>query len=130
MRVVVALWVLGVAACHDGRVTIELDVPAATALDPLLDADLLTLDGLVDGENVYSSTIDVPERGEPLRFAEIPVRDDVWFELSASTIAGRVVGFGRPSEPFDITGGGQYDTMVHSLGRTVVMSGITLERRQ
>jgi hypothetical protein len=106
VRVVVALWVIGLAACpacHDGRVTLDLDVPTAPQLDPLLDADLLTLDGIVDGENVYSSTIDVPERGAPLHFAEVPVRDDVWFELSASTIAGRVVGFGRSSESFDIT---------------------------
>ncbi len=91
-------------ACHDGSVRLELDVPASDALDPLAGAQAITLsakDGA--GARVFSATIDVPERGAALGFGEVPVRDDLWFELQASAAAGRVVGFGRSTTAIDVS---------------------------
>ncbi|HUQ04881.1 MAG TPA: hypothetical protein VM261_20405 [Kofleriaceae bacterium] len=90
-------------ACHDGRVRLELSAPAAEDLDPLRDADELTLIGLADGDEVYASTIAAPARGAGLAFDEVPVRDELWFELRATAAAGRVVGFGRAREAVDVS---------------------------
>jgi hypothetical protein len=95
---------LAFPACHDGHVTLSLVIPSTPGLDPLRDADLLTLDGLSSGATVYSSTISAPpRRGDPLEFADVPTGDDLRFELRAATAAGRVVGFGRSNQSFDIT---------------------------
>ncbi|MBZ0231544.1 MAG: hypothetical protein K8M05_04280, partial [Deltaproteobacteria bacterium] len=103
MRAGIAIWVIALGGCHDGRVRVELSAPAADALDPLRGAEELTLVARAGGDEVYASTIDVPERGAGLAFAEVPVRDDLWFEVRATAAAGRVVGFGRATEAVDVT---------------------------
>lgn len=94
-RLAVLLGAVALAGCHGGRVTLELDLPAAGPLDPLAGADELTLTARAGGVRTYAATIVAPARGATLDFGEVPVGDDVWFELHATTAAGRVVGYGK-----------------------------------
>ncbi len=102
MRALTAIGVIALGACHEGRVRLELSAPAAAELDPQRGAESLTLVALAEGREVYASTIDVPARGEALGFGEVPVRDELWFEVRATAAAGRVVGFGRATEAVDV----------------------------
>lgn len=103
MRSLAVVWGVALAACHDGRVVLELQLPERAELDPLRDADTLTLDVLRGGETVHSATIEVPARGAGLDFGDIPVGEGVQFEVRASTEAGRVVGFGRSVEAIEVS---------------------------
>jgi hypothetical protein len=88
------------AACgHDGRVALSLDLPDDAALDPLVGVEAMTLTARSGGEITEASTIAYPG---PLAFGEVSVGEGVELELAATSVSGRLIGFGRAA-PVDVT---------------------------
>jgi len=93
--------VLVLAACgDDGVVYLQLDLPADPALDPFDDrlADL-TLTASAGGEQLLSTTT-VAGDGR-LELGQVPVAEQVSFELAGRARSGRMLAFGR-SAPVDV----------------------------
>jgi len=97
------LLLTALAGCgDDGSVVIQLDLPDAESLDPL-DGRVaeLTVTAAAGGEQLFSATAPVVV-GEPLELGQVPVADQVRFELAGAAASGRVIAFGRSGALVDV----------------------------
>jgi hypothetical protein len=105
---------LALACGEDGTVRLRVELPADGTLSPLgPDTEArLTLIAESSGEPAEVLTRDFDPQASSAEFGDLAIRDGVRISLQAETPGGRLLGFGRASEPISVQAGEEIEVPI------------------